>query len=302
MSQQITTSFINQYRSGLELQLQQNGSRLRPFVRVENQSAEFDFYDSVGPVEANEVTTRHGDTQYTDTPHLRRRVGLRMFDTADLIDRADKIKTLNDPTNAYAKNQAMALGRSADRVLISAATGVAWTGKDGNTPISFPNEQIIAANLNEDGTTGTATNLTWGKLRLGRRKLEEAEVLETGEIINVVYTALQKQALLKIAEEKNVDGLTMKALESGEVGELMGFRFIRTELLTKVGNIRDILMFPPSGLLLSVGSGADFGLTAQITPMPGKRYSTQVYSAEFYGGTRMDEKKMIALKCDETKL
>ena len=95
---------------------------------------------------------------------------------------------------------------------------------------------------------------------------------------------------------------TMKALESGEPGEFMGLRFIRTELLPKAGNNRSVIMFPPSGVLLSEGAGSEFGLMARITEMPGKRYSTQVYAAGFYGASRMDEKKVVEILCDETKL
>ena len=43
MSINITTAFVNQYRANVEHLLQQKGSRLRPFVRMETQNAEYEY-------------------------------------------------------------------------------------------------------------------------------------------------------------------------------------------------------------------------------------------------------------------
>ena len=79
MSTQITTAFVNQYRANVEHLLQQKGSKLRPFVRVESQNSEFEYYDRIGSVDAVEVTSRHSDTPLISTPHDRRQISLRDF-------------------------------------------------------------------------------------------------------------------------------------------------------------------------------------------------------------------------------
>ena len=104
MSVQITTAFVQQYKANVEHLLQQKGSRLRPFVRVESQNAEYEFYDRIGATNAQEVTGRHQDTPLITVPHDRRRVSLRDFDWAELIDRTDRIRLLIDPTSPYAQN------------------------------------------------------------------------------------------------------------------------------------------------------------------------------------------------------
>ena len=86
MSNQIDTALVQTYRSNIEIQFQQKGSRLRNTVRVESQKSEFDFYDRIGPVDAVEIQSRHSDTPLLETPHTRRRVGMRDFDWADMID------------------------------------------------------------------------------------------------------------------------------------------------------------------------------------------------------------------------
>ena len=62
MSYEIPVNFINQFRSNLEIGLQQKGSKLEQCVRTEVQKAEFDFYDKIGATSARKVTERHGDT------------------------------------------------------------------------------------------------------------------------------------------------------------------------------------------------------------------------------------------------
>ena len=146
MSINITTAFVNQYRANVEHLLQQKGSRLRPFVRMETQNAEFEYYDRIGSVDAVEVTSRHSDTPLISTPHDRRQVSLRDFDWADMIDRTDRIRLLIDPSSPYAQNAAWALGRKMDDVIIENAFGTAYSGKTGSTSVTHPSGDVIAVN------------------------------------------------------------------------------------------------------------------------------------------------------------
>ena len=74
MSTQITTAFVQQYRSNLLILAQQKGSRLRNTVRTESVNGTSAFFDRLGATAAVQRTTRHGDTPLIDTPHSRRRV------------------------------------------------------------------------------------------------------------------------------------------------------------------------------------------------------------------------------------
>ena len=85
MSFQITTAFVQQYKSNVQLLSQQMGSRLRGSCRVESVQAEFAFFEQIGAVTAQLKISRHGDTPQYDTPHARRRVGLNDYEWADLV-------------------------------------------------------------------------------------------------------------------------------------------------------------------------------------------------------------------------
>jgi hypothetical protein len=94
MSNQITTAFVEQYSSNIQMLSQQKGSLLRDKVRLETVVGKNAFFDQVGSVTATVRTSRHSDTPQVDTPHSRRRVSLVDYEFADLIDDLDKVKML----------------------------------------------------------------------------------------------------------------------------------------------------------------------------------------------------------------
>ena len=294
MSIQITTAFVQQYRPNVDHLVQQKGSRLRALVRSESQNAEFEFYDRIGATVAQEVTGRHQDTPLINVPHDRRRVSLRDFDWADLIDRPDRIRMLIDPTSPYSQNAAYALGRKMDEVILDAAFGSVYTGKTGSSTVSFPSSQQIAVDYVE---TGAATNsgLTIGKLRRAKQILDANEVDPT-ERRYIAVTAKQVNDLLRTTEVTSADFNTVRALVQGELNSFMGFEFVRTELVrTNASSHRRAVCWAQSGLLLAVGAD----ITVDIGPRRDKRNSTQVYVSASFGATRMEEEKVVELICAE---
>lgn len=294
MSIQITTAFVQQYRANVEHLVQQKGSRLRALVRAETQNAEFEFYDRIGATTAQEVTGRHQDTPLINVPHDRRRVSLRDFDWADLIDRPDRIRMLIDPSSPYSQNAAYALGRKMDEVVLDAAFGSVYTGKTGATTVTFPSSQQIAVDYVESGAAANS-GLTIAKLRKAKQILDANEVDPT-ERRYIAVTAKQVTDLLKTTEVSSADYNTVRALVQGELNTFMGFEFVRTELVrTNASNHRRVLCWAQSGLLLAVGQD----IITDIGPRRDKRNSTQVYVSASFGATRMEEEKVVEIICAE---
>lgn len=296
MSHQVPVAFVNQYKANLQLLLQQKGSKLRPYVRVESQSAEFDFYDRISQTEADEVTVRHGDTPLKSTPHDRRRVGLRDFDWADLIDRPDRIRLLVDPTGPYTTNALYALGRKMDDVIIQRATGSAWTGKTGSTEVTFPASQQIAVDYVETGAAANS-NLTIGKLRRAQAMFQSAEVDED-EARFIIVTHSQLHALLRTTEITSSDYNSVKALVEGSIDTFLGFKFVRCERLQKTGNNRSVLAWTQGAMLLALGQD----VMVDVGPRRDKRNATQIYVCGTWDAVRMEEERVIEILCDETLL
>jgi len=295
MSIEITTAMRQTYNSNVRLICQQKKSRLRGAVRVESMTAEYDYFDSIGAVAAQRLTSRHADTPRMDTPHLRRRVTTEPWVWSDLIDRPDKVRLTQDPTSSYVQACVAAFNRSMDDVIIEAAFGSAWTGKSGSVEVAFPTAtNLIGYDGSVGSDTGTAVGLTMGKLKTAKRLLDQAEV-DPEEERFIAVTSMQIENLLGTTEVTSSDYNTVKALVAGNVDEFMGFKFIRLERLPKVGTTRSCLAWAKSGLLL----GLNEDVTTRISERGDKNYSVQVYGSMDIGATRMEECKVLKINCKE---
>ncbi|KFB66048.1 phage capsid protein [Candidatus Accumulibacter vicinus] len=297
MSFQVDAAYVNQYRNNVSMLVQQKGSRLRPFVRVEPQNSEFEFYDRIGATDAVEITGRHQDTPLVSTPHDRRRVSLRDYDWADLIDRQDKLKMLIDPTSAYAMNAVFAMGRKMDDAIIGAAFDSAYSGKTGQTPVYFPNSNQVAVNYVESGAAANG-NLTIGKIRRAKEILDAYDN-DPDEARIMTCTANSLHSLLRNIEITSQDYNVVKALVEGKVDTFMGFKFVRTQrLLTDGSGYRRHIAWVQSKLLLAVSQDP----MVDVGPRRDKRNSMQVYVTMGIGATRMEEQGVVEIKVDEAVL
>ena len=231
-------------------------------------------------------TSRHSDTPQIDTPHARRRVSLADYEFADLIDQQDKVRLLIDPTSSYAQAAAMAMGRAMDDVVISAALGTAFTGETGSTSTSLPSAQKIA----EGGTDG----LTIAKLRTAKEKFDLASV-DPSIARHIIVGPRQITDLLGTTEVTSSDFNTVKALANGEINSFLGFNFIVSNRLSIESSKRKVIAFAQDGIALGVGKDVN----ARIDERSDKSYATQVYYCMSIGATRMEEEKVVEIKCHE---
>lgn len=287
MSSQITTAFVEQYKSNVLDLVQQKGSRLRMAVMVDGDiNGKRKFTEQVGTTEAIKRTTRHGDSPLVNTPHLRRALTLSDYEWGDLIDDSDKIRLLISPDSAYARNAAWAMGRAMDDEIIAASLGTAFTGVDGTTGVALPAGQKIAA---------AATGLTIDKLRSTKELLDSNEVAPDEEKF-ISCSAKQITDLLGSTEVTSSDFNSVKALVQGDVDTFMGFKFIRSERLTTDGNgDRQCIAWAKSGIEL--GIGAD--VKTFVAPRADKSFSDYVYLSMSIGATRLEEEKVVEIAAVE---
>ena len=294
MSFEITKQFVEQYSANVQHLVQQQGSRLRGAVRIEVQRGKTAFYDQIGQQTAAIRTTRGADTILNDTPHARRSVTIQDYEVADLIDDQDKLRMIHDPTSTYAQSQAFAMMRAMDDVIITAATGTAYTGVSGSTATTLPVSSKVAKNYVESGAA-TNSGLTIGKLRRAKYLLDSQDVDPSIPRFIVVHPQ-QIQDLLQNTEITSSDFNVIRALVAGDVGAYMGFNFITSNRLAKDGNDRTCFAFAMDGILLSMAKD----VTVRIDPRPDKSYATQVYACMSLGATRMEEEKVVEILCVES--
>jgi hypothetical protein len=286
MSNQITTAFVQQYSNNVQMLSQQKGSLLRSAVDVETVVGKNSFFDQVGVASAVKRLTRHADTPQMDTPHARRRVSLSDYEYSDLIDNQDKIRTLIDPTSAYATAAAFALGRSQDDEIIAALSGTAYTGETGSTATALPSAQKIT-----EASTG---GLTIAKLRTAKEILDSASV-DPSIPRYIAVGPRQITDLLGTTEVTSSDFNSVKALANGEVNSFLGFNFIVSNRLDISSSKRLCLVWAMDGCKMAIGQD----LMTRIDERADKGYAHQVYVCQSIGATRMEEEKVVTIEAHE---
>lgn len=283
MSIQITEAFVNQYASNFQILAQQKASRLEACCDVDgNIVGASKSVERIGSSEAYQLTNRHADTVYVNTPHSKRWLDLTDWAWADLVDELDKIKMLADPTSPYVATAVSALNRAKDDRIIAALGGAARTTA-GTT--ALPAGQKIV-----HGSVG----LTIAKLITAKQLLDEAEVDEEEERC-IVVTAEQISDLLNTTEVKSADYNTVKALVRGEINTFLGFKFMRSERLLKSSTTRYTYAWAKTGVRLGIGKD----INSSIDKLPSKNMSVQVYARMSLGAVRTEEARVVEIACTE---
>ena len=290
MSSQITTAFVQQYSNNVQMLSQQKGSLLRNAVDAETIVGKNAFFEQIGVTAAQKKLSRHSDTPQLDTPHDRRRVSMDDYEWADLIDDVDKIRMLIDPTSSYAKAAAAAMGRSMDDVIITAFNASADTGVTGGTSVALPSTSKFATSNQSDG-------LTLAKLREAKKFFDTNDVDPSLQRY-IVCGAQQISDLLGDSTVTSADFNTVRALVQGEIDTFLGFKFVTSNRLPfDASNTDDRLCFAYTEDAIKLAIGKD--VQAKISERADKSYSTQVYYCMSIGATRMEEKKVFQIPCNE---
>jgi len=288
MSLSITNAFVEQYRNNVTMLTQQRGSKLRDFVTVNNGVVgKTVFTEQIGATEAKKRISRHGDSPLVDTPHKRRLYTMADYEWGDLIDKADRVRMLIDPTSTYAQSAAFAMGRVMDDVIIDALKDNA-TIEDAGSQSTVALTQTIAKTFNDVNSNDSVLNI--GKLRQAQQLFHTANVPEDEEKFLVV-SPIGIQQLLGAKEITSSDFNTVKALVNGEIDTFMGFRFIVSNRLPISGNDRDAFAFTRSAIELGIGQD----VMARIEERADKAFSTYVYYCMTLGATRLEEEKVVKI-------
>lgn len=330
----IEKNYINAFHAGFAQAFQQKSTILRPFVEVESQASEFDYYDRIGLADDMlTVTTRYGDNPMSEIDHDRRRIGLADYDQGKAIDEKDLIRVAMDPTSSYMQALVASAARKVDDVIIAGLTAPAYTGKSGQVVVNFvattaakitvgavsdQQNRIVngtfyartpglfeAIDVASDyvgptvGTIGTpnpvVTGLTLAKLRGVRNTMLKLDAITQDEILDCFISSTQFDNLLGITEVINSDYAVKKALAEGAVTTFMGFRFIHTERLPLVGGVRSCFVFKKRAMKLAIGQD----VTATMWRLPAKKNIPYIYTKLGMGTARMWGENLARINCVE---
>jgi hypothetical protein len=299
----IPVAFVANYADQVYVLAQQMASKFDQYTRQDPNevNAKRFFFERIGTTTARRRTTRHGDTPVANTPHSRRGGTLFNDEWADLIDKEDAGKMLiaGSLPSSYRSVAGAALMRARDETIRDALQGNAYSfdEDDASSTVALPAAQKISA-----GGAG----LTLTKLNQAREIFELADI-DADDVIPFAVSPKQMTNLLATTEIKSADYNSVKALVEGRVDTFMRFKFINTNRLTLTSTTRQCLAWHPSGVgravnpLNTFGGGAMAGdLYVSMSIRNDKADALQVYVAQAYGATRIEDAKVVQVDCTES--
>ena len=277
MTVNITESFVQQFTANIHDLLERKGTQLLPHVSTMPVIGDSAYVERLGEFGAmTEITGRHADTVIEEADHSRRKLSMRDFAKATMLDHQDSIKMLTDPLSRYSRKLANAMGKKVDDTIVEALLGTAKTGETGGTDVALPANQKIA-----DGGTG----LTVAKL------LEVQEKFKTnnyfGKVIGVIHAALLTD-LLNESEIQSFDFNSVKALVNGEVDTFMGIKFVIVQIPELVTGNKAVF-FGEDALMF----GMPDQMRVRITERSDKNYNPQVFIRQSFGAVRVEDELVV---------
>ena len=286
-----------QYANSIQLLLQQKGSVLKPIVSVGNHVGKSaNVVDQIAKIEMSPVVGRFAPMARNDFQVDKRWIFPLDFDLPQQIDSFDKLRLLNDPNNAVVQGAVYASGRQIDTLISTAFFATAYTGANGSTATTLPAANVVA--VNEGAATNTG--LTVAKLRKAKRLLLGYFVDTMSDPIYCVATARQLDDLLSeitvTSNDFNTNG-GVPALENGMITRFLGVNFIQYEGLPVDGSsYRRVAMFAKSGIYCGFWNDISTSISKR-NDLQGEPFQAYVYMTA--GATRLEENKVIEIKCSE---
>lgn len=299
----ITQNYQIKYSEKWGSYLQQEASRLEKFVTVESGlSGKMVAFDQYGLLSFNEKTTRMQATTLDEAPTTRRVLYPKIFTKAVGFDEFDakKLANIDVPVSKTIEGLRAAAGRCMDNVMLESFLGTCYVGENGTTPVEFNENQIVATDYVESGTS-VNNNLTIGKLRKALAMLQKAEAWNEerrayGDELVLACTSSQISSLLKEPEVGSFDYNTARALAEGKIDSFLGFRIIRTEQLP-------IDSDKTRSCLAWVKSKAQFGLwedfKVKLSVRDDLDEALQIRAKFACGATRLQEEAFVKICCKE---
>jgi hypothetical protein len=296
MSDQITTYYETEFSKNWEMLAQQMDSRLSAVVTPTTITGKRRKFNQLDIGSMSEVTERKGDTPDGDSTGESYWLYRRKFERVITFDEDDEMQlgTIALPDSDEVASMTAASNRTQDDVIIQSFDATRYIGENGTTSNTFDSNFSIAVDYVASGSTANS-GLTLAKIARAKKLLDAAEV-EDGERY-FVHSAQQLQDMLLIDKMTSEDYASVKALVDGKVDRFLGFKFIRSERLTRNSStdVRTCFAWHKSGIKF-----ADGGRNVHMDILPGRRHCKQIRGVYRCGSVRTQNEKVVRIYTDES--
>lgn len=283
-----------EFANAASLLLQQKVSKLRSHVKVGSYKGESASpVDQYGTTEAKERTARAVKREESNVPLDRRWMQPNFYDWSTIVDKLDTLQTISDPQNPLTQAAVAAFMRGIDKRINAAFWEDAKTGKRGESTTSFLASQIVAVTVG-----GAASRLNVEKLKAAKKKLMANEVDLTSDEIICIVNAEQHDALLGEVQITSAEynGGERPVLKDGIITRFLGINFHHYEGLTTVGGNNYVPVYAKSGIELGIWDDMKTSIDRRVD-LEGN--PIQISADMSIGATRLEEKKIVRVLCDD---
>ena len=282
----IDSAFIEEYEDNVRHLAQQMDTRVRPHVFEVSSGGESYNFERLDKTDATQKIGRRVPTTYVDDIWTRRVAQPVTFNHTMTVEHEDRVQMLVNPDSNYAMNQAMAMNREMDQLIIAACSGTALDG-DGAAN-ALPATQIIG-----DGTTAISLDL----MTQSQEQFMKDEIMpDTHKVCIVGPTQVRK--MMQLTENTSSDYVQAQALQQyGIVPNWMGYTWIVSNLLEAPagGELYCIAMTKQA-----IGLAVNQDTFTRIGENPSMSYMWQVFSQWTMGAVRVEDEHIQLIHVADT--
>jgi hypothetical protein len=297
------------FTNSMQLAVQQKQSKLAMYALQQDGDGEMtEVTNLVGSALPERISTRFQQINLKSGSFTRRwapRTEPYVYVTG--VDKIDQMEAGIDLNGAYTRTGAATIARGKDMAFLEGFYGVNYTGKAGQTQVSFSGGNIVPVTVGAVAATGMNVE----KLAAAQEVLREQLVDVESERCYMALTAQQIRNLQRQLEmtSRDFNQFDAPVLRDGKLTRLLGFDFIAMEY----GNAASV--GPDIAALTLDGSGhrrvpfwCESGMAvvtwedmyARVSEREDLNYALQVYARTCLTATRTEEAKCGQVLCLES--
>ena len=243
-----------------------------------------------------EPTARYNATRWRYSTFAERQLNGEVWRWAEVLERNDKrLMNIDSIENVLIQDAKNSYARRKDQTIINALNATVLQWQKASAGMSSSTNQTGKSSSNKTLATDHVRNL--GRPVNYVDLLDAVQLLEEAECPRpyiCFLNSMQIRYLIASEEAKN-SFIGPKALMGNPLDGFCGIeRYIRTELLTLAGSVRQCWLVSPTALVKSSSA-----LFPGYDQLPGNNYMNQLFLEQTLGAVRMYEDAVVQLNASE---
>ena len=271
MAETINTAFVAAFHSMVTHLAQQTAPRFSAHSLVQSGIVgERDTFDQMSQTEDREITgERFTPASLEDADHQKRSVWKRDWEWRKGFRTQDQLAMIIDPQRNYIRSAAYSVVRRRDQVVLDAARGTAYTGKNGTSTVSFNTAAYPTGNVVDATSTGMTVDVFRTMRRIFDESEEMVEDMEGDTSLDASVAALSPQAHEQLLGQVQVQSRDFYVdpisgqlpLVRGRIPYFMGFRIRITNKLAITSTTRHCMFWHKSAIGCSIWQNMEVRIT-----------------------------------------